>query len=376
MTQVQDSDKGTDSTDAVTALMVEANRSRSAAAGLDPSQYIQVTAALTGLDQWPEAFLDTAREHLERARQAELDQHLVSAAGAYRDASLWFHFATCVPCVDLPTVRAAETQAADALGTALRLESGHDPERIEAFDSDLPFVALIQRPEGVTNPPIVLIIPGLDSSKEEFQTFAAGLHDRGMATVSIDGPGQGESVGLAPLCPTYEQVVTTVLDRIVGLPNVDLSRVAAVGFSLGGFHVVRAVAYEPRLKAAVAVTGPYALDDWEVLPPPLRTSLALRAAGHDAEVVAASIDLTGVAPEVRRPLLVVCGEEDPVVPPSDMHRLAAEAPHAHLLSVPGGGHLCANRTWKWQPAAADWLADQLHAGPVTGALPTPKGRAL
>lgn len=342
--------------------LTEVNRTRSAAAGLDPSQYAQVTDTLTDLAQWPAAFGRAAEEHLDLAHQAESQDRPVSAAQAYRDASRWFHFATCVPDADTPTVRDAETRAAAALRAALTLESptGEVVGRIEALDSDTPFVALIQRPTAVTNPPVAIVIPGLDSSKEEFQTLAAGLRRRGLATVSIDGPGQGEAVGLAPPCPEYERVVAAVLDRLTDVSGLDLTRVGAVGLSLGGYYVARAAVHEPRLKAAVAVTGPYSLANWDTLPPPLQTTLTVRAAGHDPAAIAARIDLTGTAAGIRQPLLVVCGEADPVVDPADMHRLATEAPAGQLLSVPGGDHLCANTTWKWQPQAGDWLADQLQ----------------
>lgn len=343
------------------SMLVEVNRSRTAAAGVDPGRYAQVVAAMTDLGRWPEAFVAVAREHLEIARRAEAGARSVSAAQAYRDASLWFHFAACVPDADADRVRAVETNAARALRSALSLEPEEATYTIDGRDAAEPFVALVQRPARVENPPMVLLIPGLDSSKEEFQAVAAQLRMRGMATVSIDGPGQGEVVGVAPPQPRYERVVAAVLERLDDVQGVDLDRVAAIGLSLGGYYVARAAAFEPRITAAVAVTGPYSLANWDALPVPLQTTLTVRANGHDARDIAGAIDLSLVAASIRQPLLVVCGEKDPVVSPADMHRLAAQAPGAELLSVPDGDHLCANSMWAWLPVAADWLAAQLGA---------------
>jgi alpha-beta hydrolase superfamily lysophospholipase len=345
------------------ALLIEVNRSRSAAAGVDPNQYAQVTGELTSLSRWPAAFTETADGHLDLARRAEGEGRTVSAAQAYRDASLWFHYAACVPDADSAAVRDAEDRAAAALRAALALD---DPglehaARIDALGAEIPFVALIQRPAGTGHPPpVVIVIPGLDSSKEEFQAVAAELRRRGMATVSIDGPGQGEAAGVAPL-PEYERVVAAVFDHLTEVPGLNLSRVGAIGLSLGGYYVARAAAREPRLRAVVAVTGPYSLD-WDALPPPLQATLAVRAGGRDAAAaIAARIELAGVAGTIGQPLLAVCGEKDPVVSPAGMRRLAAEAPAGELLPVAVGDHLCANATWQWRPYAADWLAARLGA---------------
>ncbi len=42
-------------------------------------------------------------------------------------------------------------------------------------------------------PPVVIMIPGLDSVKEELQATAEYLLSRGLAVIAIDGPGQGEA---------------------------------------------------------------------------------------------------------------------------------------------------------------------------------------
>lgn len=347
--------------DEIGALLVEVNRSRTAQAGVHPSQYQTVVAALDDLRQWPAGFIAAAEEHWSLARRADTEGHRRSAAQAYRAAALWFHFATCAPSADAATVRDAETRAAAALRCALVYD---DPTavRIEAGVGEPAFVALVQRPAQVPRPPLVVIIPGLDSSKEEFQLIAAELLARGIATVSIDGPGQGETTAHSTPYPDYERVVAAVLDRLPEAGEFDLDRAGAVGLSLGGYYVARAAAFEPRLRAAVAVTGPYALSDWNRLPPPLQTSLAARAGGIDtAREITARIDLAGVAERISQPLLVVCGDQDPVIDPADPRRLAAEAPRSHLLTVPGGDHLCANTTWRWLPCTGDWLAAQLQA---------------
>lgn len=131
----------------ITALLIEVNRSRSAAAGLDASQYTQVTAGGTDLAQWPPAFLRAAEGHLDLAHQAENQNRAVSAALAYRDASRWFHFASCVPDADAATVRDAETRAT---WPARRTTSSTSPPATSRTSSDWSWTA---SPHDAKSPP-------------------------------------------------------------------------------------------------------------------------------------------------------------------------------------------------------------------------------
>src|SRR5918992_265970 len=70
----------------------------------------------------------------------------------------------------------------------------------------------LRRPAGEDKPPLVLLVPGLDSTKEEFFRLENVFLDRGMATLSMDGPGQGESGYDLPIRPDYDVAVTAVLD--------------------------------------------------------------------------------------------------------------------------------------------------------------------
>ena len=46
---------------------------------------------------------------------------------------------------------------------------------------------------------------GLDSTKEEMDAYEEPFLARGMATLAIDGPGQGEAEYDIPFCGDYER---------------------------------------------------------------------------------------------------------------------------------------------------------------------------
>ncbi|MQB02451.1 MAG: alpha/beta fold hydrolase, partial [Actinobacteria bacterium] len=102
--------------------------------------------------------------------------------------------------------------------------------------------------------PAVIVTGGLESLAEEVYFAAAlALAEWGFHALVIDGPGQGESLrwrGI-PAVAEFERAVTPAVDYLQGRAEVDPQRIALVGYSLGGYYVARAAAYEHRLAALV-----------------------------------------------------------------------------------------------------------------------------
>src|SRR5438477_845176 len=209
--------------------------------GVDYNDFVRTTGRIERWDEWLSAWSELADEHLELARQAEAADRRRSAGEAYLHAALCLHFGKFVWMLDAAAHRAATERSIDAL---YRAHGYLDPsaERIEArLDGEL-LAANLRRPADVTRPPLVLLIPGLDSTKEEFFHHENAFLVRGMATLSMDGPGQGE-VGLTlPIRPDYEMAVAAMLDVLAGRDDLDPDRVGAVGVSLGGYYAPRAAA--------------------------------------------------------------------------------------------------------------------------------------
>jgi pimeloyl-ACP methyl ester carboxylesterase len=224
-------------------------------------------------------------------------------------------------------------------------------------------VGNLRRPTGESSPPLVLLVPGLDSTKEEFFKLENVFLDRGMATLSIDGPGQGESGYDLPIRPDYDVAVTAVLDALDGRTDVDLERVGLLGVSLGGYYAPRVLAFEPRVKAGVGLSGPYKFSDiWDHVPPQTRDTFVAKSFAKDEDegrAKAAELDLSGVAERIQQPYLAITGRLDRLIPWEQTERAAREAPNGTFLLHEDGNHGCANVPYKTRPVAADWLRDQL-----------------
>lgn len=334
--------------------------------GVDYNDFVRTTSRIERWADWLDAWSATANEHLELARAAEDAGRGRSAGEAYLHAALCLHFAKFVWVLEAAAHRAATERSIAAL---YRAHGYLDPsaERVEASLDGAPLVGNLRRPASVSRPPLVLLIPGLDSTKEEFFHHENAFLARGMATLSMDGPGQGEAGFRLPIRPDYEVAVSAMLDAVWGRDDVDLGAVGAVGVSLGGYYAPRAAAFESRIRAVAGISGPYDFgEQWDELPPLTRETFVVKSGARDEQeglVRARALTLRGVAGRVRQPALFVTGRLDRIVPWQQTERAAREAPRGVFVLFDQGSHVCSNIPYRYRPLVADWMAEQLASLP-------------
>ena len=160
--------------------------------GVDPNVFQRTTARIETWDLWLDAWLEAAGEHRAIAEEAEASGNDLTAGEAYLSAAVCYHFAKFVWVIDVERNHEATALAKDCLYRALRYL---DPaaERIEIPFDPAMLVGNLRRPEASGRPPLVLLLAGLDSTKEEFFLWENVFLARGMATFSLDGPGQGRA---------------------------------------------------------------------------------------------------------------------------------------------------------------------------------------
>jgi dipeptidyl aminopeptidase/acylaminoacyl peptidase len=335
---------------------------RFVAQGVDYNDFVATTAGLERWEQWLPAWCRTGDMHAALAKEAEGKGRTLTAGEAWVRAALCYHFAKFVWMVDPARHRAAADRAVSSLYAAHRYL---DPsaERLEVAFDGAAMVGNLRRPRDAARPPLVLLVPGLDSAKEEFFSWENVFLTRGMATLTMEGPGQGETGYRTHIRHDYEVAVAAMLDAIKERRDLDLGRVGAAGVSLGGYYAPRAAAFEDRLRAVAALGGPYSFGVlWDDVPAITRETFTHHSGARDdadARAKAARLDLSGVAARVKQPMLVVFGKLDRLIPYQHAERLAAEAPHAELAMYPDGNHVCNNIPYKYRPLVADWLREKL-----------------
>ena len=326
--------------------------------GVDFNDFLRTTAGLERWEDWLDAWVVTGDGHTILAEEAEEAGNATSAGEAYVHAALCYHFAKFVWLVDLDRHREATERAIAAVYAAHRqLDPG--AKRVEIpFEGEL-LVGNLRRPRGKNGTvPLVLLLPGLDSTKEEFFNWEEVFLSRGMATFSFDGPGQGESGFRTHIRHDYESAVSAALDALAWD-----GAVGAAGVSLGGYYAPRAAAREPRLAAVAGISGAFNFGEcWEHLPSLTREAFEHHSGaegGEDARAKALELDLAPVIAELDRPALMVTGKLDRIIPWEQTKRIADEAPNGRFVLYEEGNHVCNNIPYKYRPLVADWLAREL-----------------
>ena len=231
---------------------------RFCANGIAVSDFNDVLGALRSWDDWCRVWSERAAIHERLGDEALAERRFVSAGEHLSQAAVTYHFAKYLFVQDIQQLRTAHRNAVDCLRRAL---PHLDPpgERVLIPYQGAHLAATLRLPHGVARPPVVLMTMGLDSTKEELGTFELTFLKRGMATLAFDGPGQGEAEYDFPIRADYENVVAPVIDWLQARHDIHAGRIGIWGISLGGYYAPRTVAFESRIKAAIANSGPYRL---------------------------------------------------------------------------------------------------------------------
>ena len=339
------------------------------AQGVDYNDFVRTTERIQTWADWCTEWQRTAAEHETLARAAEARKSPLSAADAWVQAAMCHHFGKFVFFDDMEQLRSASAAtAADFARAAPLLDPPAEPVRIPYAGTFLP--GYVRRPYGVAAPPVVLLIAGLDSTKEEFHTFTGLFLRRGVATLAVDGPGQGEMEFELPIEPDFEKPVGAVLDFLSSRTDLDSGRVAAAGVSLGGYYAARAGAKEHRLAACIAHGAVWSIHEIfknhgesHPLAPWIKFVFGCRTMPETIER-ARAFTLDGVLEEMRCPFLIVHGGHDVLgmSQATKTHEYAkAKGVDATLRFVmpeeTGADHCQHDNPTIGQELMADWLAD-------------------
>jgi esterase FrsA len=124
-------------------------------------------------------------------------------------------------------------------------------EVIELPFGDKKLIGYLQRPPGVTKPPVVLHWGGVDGWKEDRLHIASAIMGQNLASLTVDMPGSGENPVLYS-DPAAERSLTAWLDYLPHRTDIDGSRVAVWGGSFGAYWAARlAYVAADRIRGAV-----------------------------------------------------------------------------------------------------------------------------
>lgn len=207
--------------------------------------------------------------------------------------------------------------------------------------------------------PIILVVPGLGSTKEQPDYRVDLLLERGFAVCAMDFPGHGQSRDRLRLELDSYRAVLAVLNALAGRDGVDAARVGLLGTSLGGAVVLRAAAEDRRPRAVASIAGFYEPRHWyrgaERYVGAALKHAARDGAGEYTRSLVENITLRGHLRSLSMPVLLVHGDSDAIIPVDECRAIAGEIGGRAEVRIVGGGDHGATNVPEVRHVIADWL---------------------
>jgi len=329
-------------------------------------------------------FADIAREFAAAARrreavaqQYEEQGHHIAARESYFIASLLWGSAQWPIFENSMDNLAYDERKVECFKKWIQY-APHPIERVEIPFGDRSLPAYLHLPRGWNGErvPCVLSIDGMDGFKEMMHSmYGDKILERGIASLAIDGPGQGECCtrDIHVTADNFKDAGRACLAWLRERPEIDPDRIATVGVSFGSYWATQVAMADDRLRGC-AVTyvchEPGAHTIFNMASPTFKLRFMYMAGYEDEDAFdrfAEGFRLDGR--DVRCPVLIQAGEDDELSPIEHTYELFDQiAQPKKLVVYQGERHAFSGPAGAlgpfWLTMVADWLQDRLDGKPM------------
>lgn len=338
--------------------------------GMDHADLTSLYAAVDAGEGWTSVAQQLGDDNAHRAQAASEAGQVVTARGWWLRAASCYRVAQ-VPLPDNGLKAALYESLIDAYGAAGAL----DDVPIEHLS--IPYrggrlCGWLSRPAEVAAPPTVIVFGGFDGWREEYHVAASELRARGLATMLVDLPGQGETrlAGELPMSAEPDDVVLALGAYISWALDHPLlgDRVGIWGSSMGGYLAARGAARDHRVAAVCVVGGTD--QPAEVLEryPRFIIKVMELFGVEDPDVARNQLEAmvldAQLLSDIACPLLVLHGTPDQIFLIERARRLyeLAGSSDKTWAEWPDGDHCLYNHTAEKYALVGDWFVDRLVSG--------------
>lgn len=333
----------------------------------------------------PKVWRQAAEQHESLAKQAHSRGANATATFHYDQAIEAYRMAQLPIFYDDNPVKQRLWQKLCEMVDGRSKVASYPIERVEVpFDNGTTISCLFHLRPDRQKAPTILYIPGMDQSKEVFPKAHHNIAlARGFHVISMDGPGQGSSniQKIRAVKDNYERAGSAVIDYLRTRPEVDASKIAVFGISMGSYWSLSLSSSDDRIAAVASCVANYNPSKMIFTQcSPRFKQMFMYMAGYEDEdrfdrEVAVNMTLSGRVGKTKCPTLLVTGEFDSICPLEDavetFDELTApkemwviENQYHPLWRLPNLGGLDCH------DYVVDWLAGVL-AGKI---VPTKEGR--
>ena len=337
------------------------------------------------LETWTNAWNDMGDRLRNMAIEAEAKGHYVTAGGEYSRAVGYYHNAQFYLDSYDPRRLEIYMKYRECFKKGTQWEDSVPVEVHIPYEDTFLYAYYLKttRPAAGMKSPTLVWFGGLDSTAEEaYFAVCKDFCKRGFNCLIVDGPGQGASLRLNKI-PTrydYEAAGTAAFDYLETLDDVDLTKVAVMAWSLGGYYAPRIASFEHRYSALITYGARYdAGKSWRERYAAGGQKMALSSYAmlvHGVKTMEEAVEkfqkfnLEGVLQGVTCDALVVFGEDDPQQKLEEAQRLCKEMVNAKSVTFKfftkdegACGHVCQDNLTLGNSYSSDWLMDKFGMTP-------------
>ena len=254
-------------------------------------------------------------------------------------------------------------------------------ERVEIPFEGKSIPGILTLTPGRQKAPTVLLVPGMDGEKERHLNHMNNPFVlRGMNSLAIDGPGQGESLARKIWVDeeNYGRAGKAAIDYLVKRPEVDPDRIGIHGISMGSYWGPLIAIHDSRVKALSTQASCHYNKDhiFNETSPNFRLRfmwMAGNISDEEFDKMAAKMTLEGREHLVKCPHIIFHGEFDHLTDTEEVYRyfnrLGSEIKELRIYE--NEYHGVSRFSDELASMSADWLRDRLN-----GVTPKQKRRIV
>lgn len=252
--------------------------------------------------------------------------------------------------------------------------SKYPMERVEIPFERKSLPGVLTLTPGRKKAPTILLVPGMDLHKENMMNHLNNPYVlRGMNTLAIDGPGQGESLVRKIWVDeeNYGRAGKEVIDYLVKRPEVDPDKIGIHGVSMGTYWGPLIAIHDPRVKAiSTHASCQYEKDHiFNETSPNFRLRfmwMAGNLSDEEFDRMAAKMTLQGREAQISCPHIIFHGEFDHLTDTEEVYRyferLGSEVKEFRIYE--NEYHGVSRFLDEVASMSADWLRDRLTGVPL------------
>jgi alpha-beta hydrolase superfamily lysophospholipase len=342
--------------------------------GLDLSRIRRVVSRVDSWAGWCEQWRLEGNRLSRLAEEALQGNDRFLAERLFHEAAGCYHIGQHIFYIDYDQKNRTQEKVREIYRKAIALyDEPEKPVAVEIPFRNTTIPGYLWRIEP-KNRPLIILINGMDNLKEtEQHHFAQHFRKAGFNVFTFDGPGQGEMWGRMKFIPDYHRAVSAILDWLEQneKDHVDLERIGALGFSMGGYLAPLAAGFDKRIACAAGNGGPAyllnspkekALNPMGINPLWHRGFLYMTGRSDYRDAIGQFDINISKAPPMDRPLLIFHSGNDKVIPNGRAHAeyfMKWAIGEKELKFYPDGDHVCANYLDEVIPYTIHWFTKHL-----------------